>query len=142
MTTIRTGQSTIPTLTQRDTTATTGVAQPAPTPTAAGAARTATTLQQDGFQAARTAPVALAATQARTFNEVLPQHAAQETQAGTAMGDAALNRVLDHVEQTFGRRLNTTERNEWMAVAREESKKGGDEDAVWGRVFSKLNTAS
>ncbi len=136
-TTIRTGQSLVPTLTQRDTTATTGVAQPAQTTTAAGAARVATRAQ-DGFQAA---PVARAAAQATTFREVLPHHAAMETKAGEAMGDAGLERVLNHLEQTFGRRFTPEERAAWKNEARELSKQGGDENAVWGKLFTKFNSA-
>ena len=136
-TTIRTGQPLIPTLTQRDTTATTGVAQPTQTTTAAGAARVATTVQ-DGFEAA---PVALAAAQAKPFREVLPHHASMETKAGEPMGDAGLERVLNHLEQTFGRRFTPEERAAWKNEAREMSKQGGDENAVWGRAFTKLNSA-
>ena len=72
---------------------------------------------QDGFQAARAAPVALTATAAlttaaasTTYHEVLPQHATQAATPGQALGDAALDRVLAHVESTLNRRLSDTGR--------------------------------
>ncbi|MFY0525089.1 hypothetical protein ACN28I_18745 [Archangium gephyra] len=138
----RTGQNTPNIPTQRTTTAATGGTQTPPTSKQQPAAATTRTAAfTDGFQAARAAPVALAAPQAQTFREVLPQHASQTTTAGVPLGKAALDRVVAHLEQSSGRKFNDVERAAWFHEAWETSKKGGSEDDTWGAVFTRLNSA-
>lgn len=140
----RTGQKTPSIPTQRTTTTATGGTQTAQqTQKKQPAAGGRTAAFTDGFQAARAAPVALATPQVQTFREVLPEHAGKTTQTtdGVPLGQAALDRVIAHMEQTSGLQLNQTERTEWRNAAREFSKKGGSENDVWGEMFSRLNQA-
>ncbi|WP_224241418.1 hypothetical protein [Hyalangium gracile] len=97
--------------------------------------------RQDGFETTRAAPMALAETQARPFKEVLPGQAAETPAEGATLSEAALDRVLNHLESSIGRKLTPNERNVWKNEARELSKKGGSEDIVWGQAFTKFHSA-
>ncbi len=140
---LRPGQTSPSQILPRDTKTAKGGEKTAPTPQKQSAPVTARTARaQDGFQAARAAPVALTATAAPTpYREVLPQHATQAAVPGQPLGDAALDRVLAHVEGTINRRLSDTERAAWKNEARELSKQGGTEDDLWGATFSKFHFA-
>jgi general stress protein YciG len=72
---------------------------------------------------------------------VLPSAVGAPPVAGQPMGSAGIDRVMQHLEQTYGRPLTAQESAAWRKEAEEISKKGGDENAVWGELFTKLNTA-